>query len=110
MKEEKLNLFTSIAHELRSPLTMIESPLKQLMTEDADPDHQSLYEVMQHNCDRLLDIVKQITDIRKIDSGQMVLHPEEHDYVEYANRVFEQFEGVAKVKEISFEIIIVFIV
>ena len=104
MKEEKLNLFTSIAHELRSPLTMIESPLKQLMTEDADPDHQSLYEVMQHNCDRLLDIVKQITDIRKIDSGQMVLHPEEHDYVEYANRVFEQFEGVAKVKEISFEI------
>ena len=104
MKEEKLNLFTSITHELRSPLTMIESPLKQLMTEDEDPDHQTLYEVMQHNCDRLLDIVKQITDIRKIDSGQMVLHLEEHDYVAYANHVFEQFQGIAKVKEITFDI------
>ncbi len=104
MKEEKLNLFTSITHELRSPLTMIESPLKQLMTEDDDPDHQELYGVMQHNCDRLLGIVKQITDIRKIDSGQMVLHLEEHDYVEYANEVFEQFQGVAKVKDITFDI------
>ncbi len=104
IKEEKLNLFTSITHELRSPLTMIESPLKQLMTEDESPERQSLYEVMQHNCDRLLDIVKQITDIRKIDSGQMVLHLEEHDYVQYANHVFEQFKGVAKVKEIDFNI------
>ena len=74
------------------------------MTEDEDPDHQTLYEVMQHNCDRLLDIVKQITDIRKIDSGQMVLHLEEHDYVAYANHVFEQFQGIAKVKEITFDI------
>lgn len=104
IKEEKLNLFTSITHELRSPLTMIESPLKQLMTEDTNPEHQSLYGVMQHNCDRLLDIVKQITDIRKIDSGQLVLHLEEHDYVQYASPVFEQFEGVAQVKDISFNI------
>ena len=104
MKEEKLNLFTSITHELRSPLTMIESPLKQLMTEDDDPDHQTLYGVMRHNCDRLLNIVKQITDIRKIDSGQMVLHLEEHDYVEYANQVFEHFQGIAQVKDIAFNI------
>lgn len=69
IKEEKLNLFTSITHELRSPLTMIESPLKQLMTEDTNPEHQSLYGVMQHNCDRLLDIVKQITDIERLTPG-----------------------------------------
>jgi len=102
IKEEKLNLFTSITHELRSPLTMIESPLKQLMTEDTNPEHQSLYAVMRHNCDRLLGIVKQITDIRKIDSGQMIMHLREHDYVAYANHVFAQFEGVASVKEITF--------
>ncbi|MBR1668227.1 MAG: response regulator [Bacteroidaceae bacterium] len=102
MKEAKLNLFTSITHELRSPLTMIESPLKQLMAEDQNADHQSLYKVMQRNCDRLLGIVKQITDIRKIDSGQLTLKLEEQDYVEYSERVFEQFKGVATVKEIDF--------
>ena len=102
MKEAKLNLFTSITHELRSPLTMIESPLKQLMAEDKNADHQSLYAVMQRNCDRLLGIVKQITDIRKIDAGQLTLKMEERDYVEYSNHVFEQFKGIAAVKEIDF--------
>ncbi len=104
IKEAKLKMFTSITHELRSPLTMIESPLKQLMAEDTDAGHQSLYATMRRNCDRLLDIVKQITDIRKIDSGQLKLHLEEHDYVEYSNQVFEQFKGIATVKEITFEI------
>ena len=102
MKEAKLNLFTSITHELRSPLMMIESPLHQLMLEDKDAEHQGLYSVMMRNCNRLLGIVKQITDIRKIDSGQFTLKLEEVDYVKYADDVFEQFRGVATVKNISF--------
>ncbi|MBQ9640611.1 MAG: response regulator [Bacteroidaceae bacterium] len=104
IKEAKLRLFTSITHELRSPLTMIESPLRQLQEEDQNPEHQSLYAVMQRNCDRLLGIVKQITDIRKIDAGQLTLHLEQQDYVSYAERVFEQFKGVATLKEISFTV------
>lgn len=102
IKEAKLRLFTSITHELRSPLTMIESPLKQLMAEDKNDEHQALYSVMQRNCDRLLGIVKQITDIRKIDSGQLTLKLEEQDYVAYSEAVFEQFKGLATVKDISF--------
>lgn len=102
MKEAKLNLFTSITHELRSPLTMIESPLKQLMAEDQNANHQTLYAVMQRNCNRLLGIVKQITDIRKIDAGQLTLKMVEQDYVEYSNHVFEQFKGIAAVKDIDF--------
>lgn len=104
MKEAKLRLFTSITHELRSPLTMIESPLKQLMAEDTNEEHQSLYSVMRRNCDRLLDIVKQITDIRKIDSGQLTLKLEEQDYVAYSDEVFEQFRGIATVKNITFSV------
>ncbi|MBR1521200.1 MAG: response regulator [Bacteroidaceae bacterium] len=104
MKEAKLKLFTSITHELRSPLTMIESPLKQLMLQDPDEEHQNLYGVMRRNCDRLLDIVKQITDIRKIDAGQLTLHMQECDYVEYSDQVFEQFKGIATVKNITFDI------
>ena len=104
MKEERLSFLTSIIHELHSPLTMIESPLRQLQTEDTNPDHQKLYRVMQHHCNHLLDIVKQMTNIHKMDEGQMVLHLEEHDYVTYANHIFEQFQRIAKVKKISFDI------
>lgn len=104
IKEAKLKLFTSITHELRSPLTMIQSPLKQLMHEDSNSEHQSLYGIMLRNCNRLLDIVKQITDIRKIDSGQLNLKLEETDYVEYSEQIYEQFKGYASVKHINFVI------
>lgn len=104
IKEAKLKLFTSITHELRSPLTMIESPLRQLMHEDSDADHQSLYSTMLRNCNRLLDLVKQITDIRKIDAGQLKLKLEEVDYVEYSEQIYEQFKGIAMVKRINFVI------
>jgi len=104
LKEAKLRMFTSITHELKSPLMMIESPLSQLMASDTDEERKSLYSVMQRNCNRLLDIVKQITDIRKIDAGQFEIKLEETNLVEYANNVYEQFKGVASIKNISFNI------
>lgn len=102
IKEAKLRLFTSIAHELRTPLTMILSPLKQLKMSDTNTDHQSLYGVMQRNCERLLQIVKQITDIRKIDNGQLHLHFSQFDFVKYCNDIMESFSGIANAKHIQF--------
>lgn len=116
IKEAKLRMFTSITHELRSPLTMIVSPLRQLITDKYDysgkekvnviseEDKQSLYKVMKLNCDRLLNIVKQVTDIRKIDSGQFHMHFSEVDFYEYSDNIFKSFLGYAVTKHISFVI------
>ena len=99
-------MFTSIAHEMKSPLTMIASPLRQLMSEEESvkSDHQSLYKMMSMNCDRLLRIIKQVTDIRKIDSGQFQLHLSEVNFAEYADDIFKSFSGYAVSKRISFVI------
>ncbi len=104
MKEAKLRMFTSIVHELRSPLTMIVSPLKQLQTSDKDEERGKLYSVMYRNCQRLLNIVKQITDIRKIDNGQFSLHFSEVDFVAYSNNIFASFMGMAAIKRMTFTI------
>lgn len=103
-KEEKLRLFTSIIHELRSPVTMIVSPLKQLMSSTQDEGVLSLYQVMKRNCDRLLDIVKQVTDIRTIDSGQLKLKLEEVEFVEYLDNICASFTAMATVRNITFTI------
>ncbi|MBO7661435.1 MAG: response regulator, partial [Bacteroidaceae bacterium] len=102
VKESKLRLFTSIAHELRSPLTMILSPLKQLQKEDTNPEHQENYQVMQRNCDRMLRVVNQITDVRKIDNGQFKLAFREVEYIRYANDMMASFSGLATAKNITF--------
>lgn len=116
IKEAKLRMFTSISHEMKSPLTMIVSPLRQLMSESNDegtPDkkhknkeeqRQSLYKVMSMNCERLLRIVKQVTDIRKIDNGQFELHFSEVNFASYADEIFKTFSGYAVSKRISFMI------
>ncbi|MBO4450938.1 MAG: response regulator [Bacteroidaceae bacterium] len=114
IKEAKLRMFTSIAHEMKSPLTMIVSPLRQLMSEAypqgekkgnvQEADRQSLYKMMNMNCDRLLRIIKQVTDIRKIDSGQFKLHFSEVDFATYADEIFKSFSGYAVSKRISFVI------
>lgn len=115
LKEAKLRMFTSIAHELRSPLTMVLSPLRQLMSmnsDNADSDNEqkaqdknlSLYRMMERNCERLLNIVQQITDIRKIDNGQFHLHFSETDFQQYSDNIFQSFAGYATIKRITFTI------
>lgn len=104
MKEAKLRLFTSITHELRTPLTMIVSPLKQMMLKASDEQTMNDLNVMRHNCDRLLDIVKQITDIHKIDAGQFQLHFEEVHLHDYVYNVAQAFMGAASDKHIDFSI------
>lgn len=104
LKEAKLRMFTSIAHELRSPLTMIVSPLSQLIASTTDQGLLGMYNVMKLNCDRLIATVKQITDIRKIDNGQFRLHFSEVNFRDYSKDVFDSFTSYAKAKNINYRI------
>ena len=74
MNEEKIKFFVDISHELRSPLTLIKSPLESLLRKENDPATQRALQNMQRNTDRLLLLFNQILNIRKIEKGQMKLH------------------------------------
>lgn len=91
LQESKLQLFTSIAHELRSPVTMILSENEKL--------HNN---ILQRNCERLLRVVNQITDIRKIDSGQFELKFQEVEFLSYATPIMESFKGISSAKNINY--------
>ena len=68
VKEDKLRLFTSIAHEIRTPLTLIISPLKKLMNSGTDSETQEVYQMMHRNSLRILHVINQLLDIRKLDN------------------------------------------
>ena len=73
-KEHKLQFFMNIVHDLRTPITLISTPLQKLMTTDHDDERQRLYNTMSRNADRLLRLTDQIMDLRKIDRGKMELN------------------------------------
>ena len=52
-KEHKLQFFMNIVHDLRTPITLISTPLQKLLSTDHDPERQRLYSTMSRNADRL---------------------------------------------------------
>ncbi len=102
LNEEKLQYFINISHEIRTPMTLIISPLKQLMDQDGDDKRQRVYRTIYRNADRLLSLVNQLMDIRKIDKGQMRMHFREVDIVKLIDELHDTFLDPAQKKGLTF--------
>lgn len=102
MGEAKLRFFMNISHEIRTPLTLILTPLLSLIKEDKDPHRQSIYDLMHKNSERILHLINQMMDLRKIDKGQMAMHMSETDMVGFIKDEYQLFEQQALAKHISF--------
>lgn len=102
MGEAKLRFFMNISHEIRTPLTLILTPLLALIKEDKDPHRQGIYDLMRKNSERILHLINQMMDLRKIDKGQMAMHMSETDMVSFVNDEYKLFEQQALAKQITF--------
>ncbi len=103
LSEAKLNFFTNMSHEFRTPLTLIASPLSELMESSALPIKVlEKLKIIDRNTNRLLDLVNQLLDFRKADYGLLKLNASSGDFVSFANEVFLYFKEVAKTKNITY--------
>ena len=73
INEAKLQFFMNIAHEFRTPMTLVVSPLQKLMKRNNPPEDQQAYELINRNANRVLALVNELMDLRKIDKSQMKL-------------------------------------
>ena len=73
INEAKLQFFMNIAHEFRTPMTLVVSPLQKLMKRNNNPEDQQAYELINRNANRVLALVNELMDLRKIDKSQMKL-------------------------------------
>ena len=103
MGEAKIKFFMNISHEIRTPLTLIITPLLSLIKEDKEPHRQGIYEIIRKNSERILHLINQMMDLRKIDKGQMVMRMCQTDMVAFINEEYELFRQQALSKNIDFE-------
>lgn len=101
INESKLQFFVNISHELKNPLSLIMGPLKRLMSSDDDKTRQKYYKTMMRNCDRILSLMNQLLDIRKIDKGGMNLKFRRTDIVPYIQAVVDSYAEQYAVKHIN---------
>lgn len=105
INEAKLQFFINISHEIRTPMTLIISPLEKLIAENKDPKLQKTYIMIFRNAQRILRLINQLMDIRKLDKGQMRLHFRETDIVGFIEDLMLTFEYMAQRKNIYFNFI-----
>lgn len=102
MADAKLRFFMNISHEIRTPMTLIVTPLLSLIKQDEDPHRRSIYETIRRNAERILGLINQMMDLRKIDKGQMVMHMCETDLIGFVNDIYTLFTQQAKAKNVKF--------
>ena len=71
--EEKLQFFMNLAHEIRTPMTLVVSPLQKLMSQDKDPERSRSYRLIDRNANRVLGLINEIMALRKLEKAQMRL-------------------------------------
>lgn len=101
INEAKLQFFINISHEIRTPMSLIIGPLHKLMVTDTDAGRQRTYETIRRNAERILNLINELMDIRKIDKGQMRLNFEELNIVDAVRDTCSNFEYQADLQEIK---------
>lgn len=101
----KFDFFTNIAHEIRTPLSLIRGPLENIVAKTDDSPDRELHEelrTMQSNTDRLTTLINQLLDFRKAEQQGFRLHPVECDVREVVENVCLRFVTMARQKHIDF--------
>jgi len=104
LSELKLNFFTNISHEFRTPLTLIISPLNELMENiETSPKIAKKLSIIDRNANRLLNLINQLLDFRKAEYGLLQLNVSNGNIVRFSKEVHLYFNEMAKSKEIKYK-------
>lgn len=103
----KLQYFTNISHELKTPLTLISGPMDYLINSGKgmgyeEREHQ--YHLIRKNTNYLLRLVNQLLEFRKLDRGKTQLKVQMGEIEAFIKEISEPFQFVAKKKQINYQI------
>ncbi|WMI64805.1 substrate-binding domain-containing protein [Aestuariibaculum sp. YM273] len=104
--EAKVNFFTGLSHEFKTPLTLILSSIESLSESKTIKDSKMLSEVglIFNNSKRLLRLINQLLDFRKIEDRKFILKASETNLFEFSKMVFKDFEKEAQKRDIKFSL------
>ncbi len=103
VNEDKIKFFTDVSHDIRTPMTLVMSPLESLMKEDVAPDVRSRLNVMHRNAQRVMNLVNQLLDIQKLDKSKMRLSCRKTDVAVFLREIVDLFMAQASQKKQTLE-------
>lgn len=101
----KARFFSNISHELRTPLTLIYGPVKLLLNPDIGAsERQNLIAFLERNIKRILLLIDQLLDFKKLESDTLPLRVEKEDIIPLVEHVVDSFSYFAKAKNMDLQL------
>lgn len=103
----KIDFFTHIAHEIRTPVTLINGPLESMLEMNiTDPEIKKNLQIMSRNTSELLALINQLLDFRKMDGNQMQMNFVSLNVVDILKDEYQRFEAMALSENRHMELIL----
>lgn len=104
MDHVKARFFANISHEFRTPLTLIMGPLEQMLAQTPDENLKKKYFSMLHHSQQLLNLINQLLDLSRLDSGKEKLRAARRNIVPFIKGIAANFEAAAQKKGLDLQI------
>ncbi|RYU90457.1 hybrid sensor histidine kinase/response regulator [Mucilaginibacter terrigena] len=98
----KIKFFTNVSHEFRTPLSLIMAPVDRIIKQIQEPEIQKQLLLVNRNAKRLLNLVNQLLDFRKMEYQELKLHTRPGDIIGFIRELSYSFTDVAEQKGIGF--------
>jgi signal transduction histidine kinase/ligand-binding sensor domain-containing protein/DNA-binding response OmpR family regulator len=99
----KIKFLTNLSHEFRTPISLILGPVENLLTQEKSAQSFSQLYMIKRNARRLLNLVNQLLDFRKMEEQELKLHETEGELVSFVKEVADSFKDLSERKKIDFE-------
>ncbi|MEO5563072.1 MAG: two-component regulator propeller domain-containing protein, partial [Chitinophagaceae bacterium] len=100
----KIRFFTNVSHEFRTPLALILTPIEKIIKGTQDATHKTHFQLIHRNAKRLLNLVNQLLDFRKLEMDEIYLDPLQGDVIRLVKDTSCSFSDIAEKKNIKLSI------
>lgn len=107
LTQARINFFTNISHDLKTPLTLVVDPLKRLkesLPEDRSANANAYVRLIEKNVNRIQRMISQLLQFREIESQKITFNQQPGDLIQYIDDIFSLFELYANKKGIETDI------
>ncbi|MCR5696486.1 MAG: response regulator [Marinilabiliaceae bacterium] len=104
LTSDRLSFFTNISHEIRTPISLILGPIDHIIKATTDKSTIEQLEIVKRNANYMLDLVNQLLDFRKVESGEMELHPKSGRLRPFMEDIIHPFSIYASERNINIKV------
>jgi len=102
LDQMKIRFLTNLSHEFRTPISLIMGPVDNLLSRPHAESESGQLRMIRRNGRRLLNLVNQLLDFRKMEENELSLHPADGEAISFIKEAFDSFKDLSEKKQIDY--------